>query len=447
MNLTVKEIAEALGTAQKSETIVTNVEFDSRKITSGSLFVPLKGTRDGHEFINQAKENGAVATLWSKDLSEAPEDLLVFPVVDTAKAFQELASYYRQKIAPKVVAITGSNGKTTTKDMTEAVLAQKFQTYKTQGNYNNDLGLPYTILHMPETTEVLVLEMGMDHRGDLTLLSNIGQPDAAAITLIGEAHIESLGSRQGIAQGKMEITAGLKKDGILFIPADEPLLRPLVDSLKQKVVTFGLAEGSIQAQVLSTTKNSTEFVIGEQNFLIPVIGSYNVKNALVAYSFGRYFGLEDKEIAAGLKNFQLTKDRTQWSKAANGADILSDVYNANPTAMGLVLDSFAELPLRGRKILILADMLELGKDSEQMHIQMAQHINENFAKVYLFGSEMKALYQILKNTYKHVFYFAEDSKAALIKTVKKDLQPQDSLLLKGSNGMGLAEVITALQEK
>ncbi|MDN6640122.1 MAG: UDP-N-acetylmuramoyl-tripeptide--D-alanyl-D-alanine ligase [Tetragenococcus sp.] len=447
MDLTVKEVAEILGCSQDSTQRITNVEFDSRKVVSNSLFVPLKGSRDGHQFAKKAQENGAVATLWSKDMAEVPEGLLAFPVEDTKKAFQKLAHYYRQKIAPKVVAITGSNGKTTTKDMTEAVLAQKYQTYKTQGNYNNELGLPYTILHMPETTEILVLEMGMDHAGDLTLLSKISEPDAAAITLIGEAHIESLGSRQGIAKGKMEITAGLNEAGILFIPADEPLLRPLVSTLKQKVVTFGITEGKAQANVLRTTKYSTEFAIGEQNFVIPVIGSYNVKNALVAYNFGRYFALSKEEIAAGLKNFQLTKDRTQWSKAANGADILSDVYNANPTAMGLVLDSFAELPLAGRKIVVLADMLELGKDSRQMHLQMAPHITDDFAEVYLFGPEMNALYHSLKDRRDHVYYFAQENKQEMIETIKKDIQPQDALLLKGSNGMGLTEVIEALQEK
>ncbi|KFN93023.1 UDP-N-acetylmuramoylalanyl-D-glutamyl-2,6-diaminopimelate--D-alanyl-D-alanine ligase [Tetragenococcus muriaticus PMC-11-5] len=216
MDLTVKEIAEVLKISEDSNQRITNIEFDSRKVTNNGLFVPLQGTRDGHQFVEQAKENGAIATLWSEDTSSAPEDLFVFEVEDTKKAFQKLASYYREKIAPKVVAITGSNGKTTTKDMTEAVLAQRYETYKTQGNYNNDLGLPYTILHMPETTEILVLEMGMDHAGDLTLLSQMSKPDAAAITLIGEAHIESLGSRAGIAKGKMEITAGLKKRGDLI---------------------------------------------------------------------------------------------------------------------------------------------------------------------------------------------------------------------------------------
>lgn len=447
MDLTVKEIAEVLKISEDSNQRITNIEFDSRKVTNNGLFVPLQGTRDGHQFVEQAKENGAIATLWSEDASSAPEDLFVFEVEDTKKAFQKLASYYREKIAPKVVAITGSNGKTTTKDMTEAVLAQRYETYKTQGNYNNDLGLPYTILHMPETTEILVLEMGMDHAGDLTLLSQMSKPDAAAITLIGEAHIESLGSRVGIAKGKMEITAGLKKEGILFIPADEPLLHPLVSSLQQELVTFGFTEGDVQAEVLKTTQYSTEFMINGQRFSIPIIGRYNVKNALVAYNFGRYFGLNEEEIAHGLKDFQLTKNRTQWSKAANGADILSDVYNANPTAMGLVLDSFAELPLTGRKIVVLADMLELGENSEQMHRQMARHINDSFAKVYLFGTEMEALYQELQEKQNQIYYFEKEKKQDMLAFLKQDIQPQDALLLKGSNGMGLAEVISVLQEE
>src|SRR5699024_10419087 len=249
MKLSTREIAQVLACDIKDDQRITALEFDSRKIKKGNLFVPLQGQRDGHEFIQQAQDNGAVATLWSRQDLTPPKDLIVFNVTDTKKAFQKIAAYYRNKLNPKVVAITGSNGKTTTKDMTAAVLAQKYQTYKTQGNYNNELGLPYTILHMPDTTEVLVLEMGMDHAGDLTLLSAIGQPDVAAITLIGEAHIESLGSRAGIAQGKMEITKGLKKDGSLFVPAEEALLEPLVEKIQQKVRTFGLEQGDIKAEI------------------------------------------------------------------------------------------------------------------------------------------------------------------------------------------------------
>ena len=215
MNFTVKEAAAVFGQQIENEKPLASVEFDSRLIKENSLFVPLAGTRDGHEFAQQAKDNGAIATLWSHPTIEPPQDILVIPVTDTVKAFQQLARAYKEKLAPKIIGITGSNGKTTTKDMVEAVMAQKYQTYKTQGNHNNELGVPLTILHAPEDTQVLILEMGMDHAGEIEVLSRLAEPDAAAITLIGEAHIENLGSREGIAKAKMEITAGLKKTASL----------------------------------------------------------------------------------------------------------------------------------------------------------------------------------------------------------------------------------------
>lgn len=445
MNLTIKEIAEALGVDIQSnlEAVITSVEFDSRLISDGSLFVPLPGTRDGHEFIEQAMEKGAVAALWSRDLALAPAGVTLLPVEDTTKAFQQLAVYYKEKIAPKIVAITGSNGKTTTKDMTEAVLAQKFSTYKTQGNYNNDLGMPYTILHMSEATELLILEMGMDHAGEIAFLSKMAQPDAAAITLIGEAHIENLGSREGIAKAKMEITSGLNPEGLLIVPADEPLLTPLTKALSQQVETFGLNEGDIQGTIIKETKNQTTFEIDEEIFKIPVLGGYNVKNALIAYGLGRYFGLTTAEIARGLAEFQLTKNRTEWLKASNGADILSDVYNANPTAMGLVLDSFGQLELPGRRFAVLADMLELGPDSSAMHRSMATHIGDKYDLIFLYGTEMEGLKEELANSVE-VYHFKTEDKSALVRKIKQELQPTDSILLKGSNGMGLAEVVALL---
>lgn len=445
MKITLTEIAQTLDIPgdYPNDFLVTNIEFDSRLVTPGTLFVPLSGTRDGHEFIEQAKENGAIATLWSQE--GQPEGLAVFPVEDVKDAFQRLAVYYLQLVNPKVVAITGSNGKTTTKDMTESVLAQRFRTHKTQGNYNNELGVPYTILHMPDNCEMLVLEMGMDHRGEIAFLSKLAQPEAAAITLIGEAHMENLGSRAGIAQAKMEITEGLEAQGTLIVPADEPLLAPLLEDCSQEIVTFGFHSGEVQARIVEETKESTTFLIHDTEFKIPVLGSYNVKNALIAYAFGRHFGLSEKEIYQGLADFQLTKNRTQWVKAANGADLLSDVYNANPTAMGLVLDSFAKLDLPGRRFAVLADMLELGEDSKAMHQSMADHLTTDYSKIFLYGEEMEQLAKILLDAPFQVYYFPTNEKEKMIQTLRETIQPTDQVLLKGSNGMGLAEVVAALQ--
>ena len=447
MKLTIKEIAQVLGISGiVDEREISSVEFDSRKIEKDGLFVPLPGTRDGHDFVHAAKENGAIATLWQKDRVEVPSDLVVLPVADVTKAFQTLAQYYKQKIAPKTVAITGSNGKTTTKDMTASVLAQKYRTYKTQGNYNNDLGVPYTMLHMPSDTEVLILEMGMDHAGEIHFLSQLGQPDVAAITLIGEAHLENLGSRKNIAKAKMEIVDGLAKDGVLFVPADEPLLIDLIAPISQEVQTFGLAQGDLQATITNETSESTSFVVNEETFVIPVLGGYNVKNALIAYGVGRYLGLSREQIKNGLAQVELTKNRTQWLQAKNGAKLLSDVYNANPTAMRLVLESFGRLTLPGRRIAVLADMLELGPDSLTMHASMAEAIVGLYDFVYLYGEQMQALANRLSELNVPHAYFIPAQRQAFLEQVQKEIQPTDSVILKGSNGMQLSELVGLLTE-
>lgn len=451
MNFTTTIIKKAVQgeVLAENEVTVTGVEFDSRKISAGDLFVPLKGTNDGHEFVSKAMENGATATLWSNDPATAPEGIAVILVKDTLQAFQALASYYLLEENPDVIAITGSNGKTTTKDMTESVLSQKFRTYKTQGNYNNDIGLPYTILHMPEGTEKLILEMGMDHAGEISVLSELAEPDVAAITIIGEAHIENLGSREKIADAKMEITTGLAADGLLVIPADEPLLTERVQTLSQTVETFGIQSGELSATILNETKGATVFSVDDNGYQIPLPGSYNVQNALIAMAIGRWFGLGTEDIFQGLAYVQVTQNRTQWLKASNGADILSDVYNANPTAMGLVLDTFAKLPTEGRRLAVLADMLELGEDSYALHTSMVEHINDqDFQEIYLYGEEMKGLKVALADRYPTlaVHHFNQDAKQLMIATIKASLKAEDSIVLKGSNGMGLVEVVEALQK-
>ena len=447
MKLTIKEIAQVLGISGiVDEREISSVEFDSRKIEKDGLFVPLPGTRDGHDFVHAAKENGAIATLWQKDRANVPSDLVVLPVEDVTQAFQIIAQYYKQKIAPKTVAITGSNGKTTTKDMTASVLAQKYRIYKTQGNYNNDLGVPYTMLHMPDDTEVLILEMGMDHAGEIHFLSQLGQPDVAAITLIGEAHLENLGSRKNIAKAKMEIVDGLAKEGILFVPADEDLLIDLIAPISQKVQTFGLGQGDLQAEIVNETSESTEFEINDASFIIPVLGGYNVKNALIAYGIGCYFGLSMEQIKNGLAQVELTKNRTQWLQAKNGAKLLSDVYNANPTAMRLVLESFGRLTLPGRRIAVLADMLELGPDSSAMHASMAEAIVGFYDFVYLYGEQMQALANRLTELNVPHAYFIPAQRQAFLEQVQKEIQPTDSVILKGSNGMQLSELVALLTE-
>ncbi|MDR0922113.1 MAG: UDP-N-acetylmuramoyl-tripeptide--D-alanyl-D-alanine ligase [Lactobacillales bacterium] len=461
MKLTIQEVAKAVHalevTTVDKEMTLTGAEFDSRKITEGDLFVPLKGARDGHEFVNAAIANGAVATLWAKDNGAIPKDFSAIIVEDVLVAFQQLAKYFLEKIRPTVVGITGSNGKTTTKDMTAAVLSASFKTYKTQGNHNNEIGLPYTILSMPEDTEKLVLEMGMDHEGDLHLLSTLAQPEIAAITLIGESHLEYFGTREKIAQGKMEIVDGLKEDGILIVPADEPLLVPLTEKLHQEVVRFGLEKSAdVYATIKKEAKGHVDFTLSflEGEFRIPVPGAYNVRNALVAALIAKRLGMSDEKIREALATVELTKNRTQWLKNSKGVEILSDVYNANPTAMGLVLDSFSKMPTKGRRVAVLGDMLELGDKSGSLHRSMALHLfPDEIERVYLYGSEMLKLTEVIKDMYPvgTLRYYNKteklDEKNELIKDLKEELKPEDMVLLKASNGMGLSEVVLALMEK
>lgn len=452
MKLTIQEIATAVSAKNQrlplQDVTITSVEFDTRKVTMGSLFVPLKGARDGHDFIDQAFKAGAVVTLSDRELDGSHPYLLV---EDTLKAMQQLAVYYIKQIAPKVIGITGSNGKTTTKDMTSAVLSTTYKTYKTQGNFNNEIGMPYTMLAMPEDTEMLVLEMGMDRRGDIELLSTLAQPDVAAVTMIGESHIEYLGSRQGIAEAKMEIVSGLKQNGLLVVPNNEPLLQPLLPRDAATVRTFGLNPAAdVSGTVMTEEKNKTVFTttLGSGvSFEIPVLGAYNVSNALIALTIGNYFNVPMSSMTEALAHFDLTKNRTEWLETPAGLSILSDVYNANPTAMTLVLDSFSSLETKGRKIIVLGDMLELGEQSEQMHTSIAPHVKEaSIQDVFLYGESMSKLAPILIETFEEsrIHAFRKEEQEALMTVLEQTLEKGDTVFLKGSNGMGLQRIVDFL---
>ena len=455
MQVTFYEIAQAVGAKnnyrQWSDFAITGVEFYSRKIQEGNLFVPLEGMRDGHEFIQTARMQGASATLWKQDKGACSADFPHIVVGDVLKAFQQCAHFYLKKQQPKVVANTGSNGKTTTKDMTAAVLSAQFQVYKTQGNYNNHIGLPYTILHMPDTTEVLVLEMGMDHSGEIEVLAKIAQPEIAAITMIGESHIEHLGSRTGIAQAKLEITTDFTEQNRLIIPENEPLLEEILQNVSYPVQRVGFGPtAQLQAVIEKETATQTQFSLLQYPdilFDIPVLGRYNVNNALIAIQIGLDLGMNPTLIQQGLAQVQLTQNRTQWLKAANGADILSDVYNANPTAMALVLDTVSQLKTKGRKMAVLADMLDLGEFSQQWHVQMQENLSpENIHEVWLYGDQMSSLHEALRINYteEKVHYYPKTEKMMLMQDLKEALQPEDTVVLKGSNGLGLAEVVEYL---
>jgi len=455
MKMQLAEIAKALNTTcvGDDQTVITSVAFDSRKITDGGLFVPLVGDRDGHDFINSAINNGASATLWQTGHPNKPENIAVLEVEDPLQAMQDLARYYLRKVNPTVVGITGSNGKTTTKDMIAAVLSKRFNVHKTQANFNNEIGVPMTVLEMKPNTEILVLEMGMDRPGQLHHLSELTHPDVTVITMIGEAHIEFFGTRDKIADAKMEITDFLREDGEFIYNGDEPLLRERAEKLSQAKATFGFEkDDTVYATGFKSYKHHATFTVNdsEQQFSIPMIGKHNVSNAMAALSVGRHFGESDEEIAASLSNFTPTANRMEWEKGDVGEDIMSDIYNSNPTAVRAVITSFGqiEVPEGNRRIAVLGDMLELGEKSAELHRNLEdcldpQVINE----VYLYGTEMKNLYDALEDKYdaEHLHYYDRDQMQRMIEDLKNDIKPHDIVVLKGSHGMHLEKVVERLR--
>lgn len=442
MKLTLHEIARIVGAtnnwSELADTEIHNIEFDSRKIQEGDLFLPLKGARDGHAFIETAFAQGALATFAEQEVAEPH-----LRVEDCLEAFQKLAQYYLEKTAVEVIAVTGSNGKTTTKDMIQAVLSEKYKTYKTQGNYNNEIGMPYTILHMPDDTEKIVLEMGMDRLGDIDLLSKIAKPKIALVTLIGESHLEFFGTRDKIAEGKLGIKAGLRSDGELIVPADKIINKYL--PADTKITRFGPDEDIFVTQLIEH-KDQLSFTTNflDEEITIPVPGKFNATNAMLAAYVGKLLDIDETKIKHALSHVALTRNRTEWKKASNGADILSDVYNANPTAMKLILETFQAIPKNesGRKLTVLADMLELGDQAPELHAGIAAAID--FSKmdhVYLYGDLMKYLLAELPED--KVSYFTDLNQ--LTETLQNTLQPQDQLLLKGSNSMKLGTIVEELQ--
>lgn len=451
---TVAEITQAVGglvIQGQVDALITGVEFDSRRVTSGDLFVPLQAERDGHEFVGQAFKAGAVASFWQRDIDidVVPADMILIAVDNTQQAMEDFAQYYLQQVSPKVIAVTGSNGKTTTKDIIASLCAQTFVTHKTQGNFNNHIGVPKTILDMPRETEVLVVELGMDHAGEINHLSRLVQPDIAVITMIGESHIEFLGSRENIARSKMEIISGLDVDGLLIYPADEPLI---ADHLPQFIRSIGFSLDPTAAVYASHVKSDVNAVSFETNLypnevmLLNIPGSYNVRNALAALIVARELGVSPGKSKRALGNVERTKNRLEWIESDQGIWILNDAYNASPTSMKSALQYFQTIPLPGRKLAVLGDMLELGSFSKAMHRDLGRSIDEQqLDTVYLYGEQMKALYKYVKTHLPNlkVYYFNSD-RQEMMTHLQKHIKKGDYILVKSSFGTGLRFLVKDL---
>jgi UDP-N-acetylmuramoyl-tripeptide--D-alanyl-D-alanine ligase len=446
----IQRMAGGTGLSEKDALIkIDGVTTDSRRGTKGSLFIPLIGENfNGHKFAEKALENGAVATLWSKNESNPPEGKTVIFVDDTLEALQNLAESYLREVDAKVIGVTGSNGKTTTKDMIAAVLSTTFHVHKTKGNFNNHWGLPLTILAMPEETEAIVLEMGMSAKGEIELLSKIAKPDVAIITNIGESHLMDLGSREGIAEAKLEIAVGLKDGGLLVYDGDEPLLSERSYSFGTK--TFGESEQNELYPVSIEQKESlTEFTFNQsaRSFVIPILGRHNVLNALASIAVGKFFNVSEENLAIGLRNLELTGMRLEMLKAQAGLSVINDAYNASPTSMKAAVRLVGDLTGYKQKILVLGDMLELGEQEAFLHQEVGETLKDSEVD-HLFtygvlGTEIaKGAAGVMERDRIHVFQEKED----LIQKLRETAGPNDVVLVKASRGMKMEEIVEALIE-
>lgn len=412
---------------------------DSRQMKNGGMYIPLKGERfDGHNFIESAFQTGAQAIISEKDVKY--EDKIVIKVKDTYQALKDMASYLRNHRPVKVVGVTGSVGKTSTRDMVYSVVKQKYKTLKTEGNYNNEIGLPLTILRYHDE-EVLVLEMGMNHLQEMSRLSMIARPDIACITNVGTAHIGELGSRENILKAKLEITDGMKEGSTLIINQDNDMLQT-VELPHLNVVRVGKGkEASIQAShiVLEETKSSFEVEYqGKKEIIeVPVQGEHNNSNALIAIAVGIELNISLEDIKKGIQEFKLTKNRMDILEK-NHKTVIDGTYNASVDSMKSSIDVLANY--KKRKVAILADMLELGDYSQQLHEEVGSYVASKGIDILVcVGKEAKYIYQKARESMKDVYYF--ESNQEVIDRLDELLKEDDVILVKGSHSMNLKEVV------
>lgn len=426
---------------------VEKVFTNSKEKVNNGFFIPIQGKRfDGHDFIHEAVNNGAIASFWQKD-KQLPEDLkehVTFILVeDTVKALQQLAAKFLEHIKPTVVAITGSNGKTTTKDLVSSVLSTTYRTHKTQGNFNNHIGMPLTILAMDENCEVLILEMGMNDFGEISFLSRLAKPDYAIITNIGDSHLEKLKTRENIAKAKLEILDGLKNDGMLIVDGDEPLFEPIFR--QKRVVSCGFNNNcAVKINLLSSDEHTQTFQIENEDtvFSLSMLGKHNVKNASYAIALAKQLGISDENIQKGLKQVELTGMRLERQKGKRGSLIINDAYNASPTSMIAALQSLLLLENYPKKIAVLGDMYELGENEKQLHRKVAYHIDDKLTAVFCVGKKGKWIGEaLLEKNWPGKVYIFEEINDDLIETIERYLSKETVVLFKASRGMKLERVI------
>ena len=453
-NLTLENIAKACngsyhGSEAQANQEVQSIFTDSRKAAKGGLFVPIKGARvDAHDFINQVMEAGALATLSEKDLGET--EFPYIKVESSLQAVKDIAEFYLKQLEIPVVGITGSVGKTSTKEMIASVLAQKYHVHKTLGNFNNEWGLPITIFDMPEDTEVAVLEMGVNHFGEMRRLSSVSSPDICVITNIGIAHLEFFKTREGILQEKSQMIQDMKNGGSIILNGDDDLLCKMSPVKGVAPVFFGTGSNcafradNIEPQGLRgtsctiTLKDGTSF-----DCLVPVPGIHMVSNAIAGAAVGYTLGLTASEIKAGIESLPSIPGRNHIIETDHMI-ILDDCYNANPISMKASIDVL-NMAI-GRRVAVLGNMGELGDTAEVLHAEVGTYAaQQNVDLVCGIGDLTHALVEeASRGTHTQALWFADNE--SFIQAIPDIIKDGDNVLVKASHGMNFPQIVHALEE-
>lgn len=430
---------------------VQRVCIDSRQVQPGDLFVAIKGERyDGHDFVAHAFQAGAGIALvqeswYAENKQHFPgQAFLITP--DTLQALQEMATLYRRRVAPRVIGLTGTNGKTTTKEMMARVLATKYRVHKTTGNLNNHIGVPLTLLSMDEQTEVAVVEMGANHFGEIAALCRIAEPDIGLITNIGRGHTEFLQDVDGVRRAKGELFAAIAESGTACVNLDDPnVVRAAKESGVRRMVTYGFAPGAdVQASALELDDTGcARFVLRGLQYRPGVPGLHNAGNALAALAVGTLLGVDLQACRAALAQTLAAGGRTQRLEIA-GRIVIDDTYNANPESMRAALEFLQALPAAGRRFAVLGDMLELGEQQVEAHREvLAYAAGSAIDAILVHGPLIQQAAEQLTGSRIQIF----GNKTDIADFLSENTRPGDVILAKGSRGSHMEDVLDGLTRR
>ncbi len=457
---TIKEIIEVTAGRLISgdpDSRINKVSTDSRRLALGNIFIAIKGDKfDGHNFLSQAEERGAAAALISEDYcgmpgpAGLPHNITLIAVRDTLRALGALAAYHRRKFRLTVIAVTGSNGKTTTKEMIYRVISSRFNTLKSHGSFNNHIGVPLTLLEINQDHEAVVLEIGMNHKGEIAALTEIAAPDIGVITGVGPAHLEFFDGIDGIVAAKCELFETMEKGKTAVVNADFPELYERVKRYPLELITFGRSEHCrYRATGVRVKEKDTLFRLNDSyDFRLNIIGEHNVYNALAAIIVGERLGIPRDWIREGLENFSPADMRMQVLEI-NGIKMIADCYNANPQSVSAAIDTLCALNCTKRRGFILGDMLELGDESEHLHAEAGRKIAEAGIDFLITVGE-RAFYaaeSARDNGMRSDVVFSVRDNGEALKIFRRQFRAGDTVLLKGSRAMKLEELIEKIRDK